>query len=112
MEAECPPTVAEEEVKESRVIGDWKENTELGTWIYKSDEIEIHISMWQHLDFKQSYTLCLRWEYKLNNFATYIKVLEEEQDIEKLLMHGAGFVTNWLAQEKEKEAEKVEIITE
>lgn len=106
MEETCPQTAVEESLDDlemtPRKIGEWMEDQERGTWIYKDDEIEIHVSFWQHLDFKDSYTACIRWEYQMNHLATYIKIQDDDGDLEKLLMHAAGFVTNWLAEKKEE----------
>lgn len=97
METDCLPTVAE-----NRKIGDWEENKENGNWHFKTEEIEIFVSFWENIEVKKAYLACLRWEYQMNNYATYVKIQQEDGDIEKLLIHAAGFVTNWLAEQKEK----------
>ena len=106
-------TVANENDLEAiaRVFGEWKENIQNGTWEFKTEEIEIHVSFWRHLDMNTSYMAAIRWEYLMKNYATYIKIFDDNKDVEKLLLHASGFVTNWLAEQKEavaKEDEKKE----
>lgn len=87
----------------------WEKNEELGTWEIKTDKISISVSLWQHKDWKNSYLAATRWIYKDKNFATYLKIQDEDEEGEKyLLMNIAAFVGNWVTEQEEKDDDKVE----
>ena len=84
-------------------IGEWVYEDIKGTWSFTNQEIEIYVSIWCHEQHDSAYMLCVRWNYKGKSYATYLKVKvdEEEEKQKKLLVHAAGFVTNWVAEQNE-----------
>lgn len=93
-------------VQTVRKINEWDYNFEHGSWGFFTDEITISVSFWHHEMVENAWLACIRWEYQMNHYATYVKIQldqEKKDDIEQLLIHASGFVTKWLAEQKDKD---------
>lgn len=92
----------EQTAAEKNQIEEWKYDDEHGVWVFLCDDVNIFVSFWKHERVEGSWLAAIRWEYDKKNYGTHLKIQNDSFETEEMLIYAAGFVTKWLADNKEK----------